>query len=268
MRLKAVVDSLDEVDEKYHDLYIERNGRFEIQVEGMKTPADVERVMISLTKEREEHKKTKEKLQAFGGLDPEEVLQKLDRFEELEAAAAGKIDDSKLNEIVEARLRSKLAPVERERAKLLEENQSLQSKVEQYQAKERQRTIHDAVRQAAMKVKVVDTAIEDALLLAERVFEIDDSGAIVTKDGVGVTPGVAPEVWFTDMQHRRPHWWGPSQGLNSRGNNGSGGGNNPWTAEHWNLTEQGRIVRENRTKAEQMAKAAGTRIGGPKPAAK
>jgi len=44
---------------------------------------------------------------------------------------------------------------------------------------------------------------------------------------------------------------------------------NPFTHDNWNLTKQGAIVKEHGTaKAEQMAKAAGTTVGGPQPTAK
>lgn len=106
-------------------------------------------------------------------------------------------------------------------------------------------------------------------MLAERVFEVDDEGNVTTKDGVGVTPGIAADVWLTEMQDKRPHWWPQSQGGGAGGSGGGGaGGKNPFSAEGWNLTEQGRLVRENPEKADQMAKAAGTTVGGGRPAAK
>jgi hypothetical protein len=41
---------------------------------------------------------------------------------------------------------------------------------------------------------------------------------------------------------------------------------NPWTYENWNLTEQGRFfVAFGLVKCEQLAAAAGTTVGGPKP---
>jgi hypothetical protein len=78
-------------------------------------------------------------------------------------------------------------------------------------------------------------------------------------------------VWLTEMQAKRPHWWGTTSGGGSRGNNGSGGppsGNNPFSREHWNMTEQGKLIRTNRVRAEQLAKSAGTKIGGGMPALK
>ncbi|QFR59625.1 hypothetical protein P6F33_gp24 [Pseudomonas phage Quinobequin-P09] len=97
-------------------------------------------------------------------------------------------------------------------------------------------------------------------------LEVNEEGKVVTRDGVGVTPGIDATVWLTEMQSKKTHWWGPSQGGGAGGNrSGSGGGANPWSADGWNMTEQGRILKENRSRAEQMAKSAGTTIGGPRP---
>ena len=91
----------------------------------------------------------------------------------------------------------------------------------------------------------------------------------MTKENVGCTPGISPEVWLNEMQSKRPHWWGPSGG---GGAGGSGGQrqftNNPWTNENWNLTEQGKILMENASRADQLAKSAGTTVGGKRPAGK
>lgn len=270
MSLKAVVENLDDIPEQYQDLYSEKNGQYELTgIEGVKTTADVERLQSALNKERNDHKETKSKFSVIGDRDPQEVVQLLDRIPELEAAAEGKVDEDKLNELAEARVKTKLAPVERELKTLKQQNEELNGTVEQYQTKEKTRSIHDAVRKAASSSKVLPEAMDDALMLAERVFEVDEEGNVTARDGVGCTPGVDPSVWLTELQNKRPHWWGPSQGGGAGGNNGTGkAGSNPWTAENWNLTEQGRVLNENRSRAEQLAKSAGTTIGGKRPAPK
>jgi hypothetical protein len=132
--------------------------------------------------------------------------------------------------------------------------------------REKQRLIHDAVRSAAIASKMIDTAVDDALTLAERMLTITDDGKVVTKEGVGVTPDSDPTVWLSEIQTKRPHWWPMSQGGGARGSGGGGGGvTNPWKASSWNLTEQGRILREDEARADRMAAAAGTTVGGPKP---
>lgn len=270
MGLKTAVDKIDEVDEKYRDLYTEKDGKFLLTgVDGMKTQEDINKLQGALVKERNDHKQARDKLSAWGDHKPDEVLAQLDRIPELEAAAAGKLDETKINGIVETRVRQKLAPVERERDQLRTQLGEKDKTIEGFTKKERTRAIHDAVRTAASSAKVRPEAMDDALMLAERVFDVDDNGSVVTKDNVGVTPGVQPSVWLTELQSKRPHWWGESVSGGAPGNrSGSGTGNNPFTHEHWNLTEQGRILKENRSKAEQLAKSAGTTIGGQRPAPK
>lgn len=273
MAIKAVVEKLEEVPEQYRDLYTERNGKFEITgVEGMKTEADVTRLSSALEKERNDHKKTKQTWSVLGERKPEEVVAALDRIPELEAAAEGKVDDNKLNELVEKRIGTKTGPLQREIDKLKKDNAEKDEVITGFKAKERQRTIHDSVREAIGKSQGFQgAAVEDALLFAERMLDVTEEGKVVTKDNVGVTPGVDAVVWLSDMQQKKPHWWGTSSGGGAGGNNGKGGGAggaNPFSADGWNLTEQGKIVKENRARAEQLATAAGTRIGGPRPAKK
>lgn len=271
MVLKALYEKKEDIPSQYLELYSERGGKWELtQVEGVKTTADVDRLQTALTNEREEHRQTREKLSPWSrlGKKPEEIQAQLDRVTELELLTKDK-DPKAVEELVEARVKSRVAPIERERDQYKEQVGTLTGEITGLKTKEKTRTIHDAVRAAATKVSLLPTAIEDALMYAERVLDIDADGKIVTKDGVGVTPGLAPDVWLGDMKTTRSHWWGPTEG---GGGTGGGGGNryanNPWTPEHWNMTEQGKIYNQDPTRAEQMAKAAGTTIGGKKPAPK
>jgi hypothetical protein len=269
MKLKPVVDSLDEVDGAFHELYTERGGKYEFSgVEGMKTQADVERVQTALAKERADHKSVKDQLASItAGRKPDEVVALLDKIPELEAAAAGKIDDEKLNSIVEGRIKSRLAPLERELGQVKTSLAEKDQIIDGYKGKDRTRMIHDAVRNAANGAKIIPEALDDAILLADRIFEVDEAGKVVAKDGVGVTPGIDPSVWFTDLQTKRPHWWGASFGGGAGGNRqGAGAATNPWSHEHWNMTEQGKIYNTNPDRATQLAKQAGTVIGGKRPA--
>lgn len=267
MTLKAVVDSLDNVPAQFHELYTERNGKFEINaIEGLKTQADVDRLQTSLVKERTDHKATKEKFQPFADLDIHDLQAKLDRIPELEAAAAGKLDEGKISEMVEARLKGRVAPIERELTNAKKDLQVKDEIISGFTAKERTRAISSAISTAARKAGIQDTAIEDAIILGERIFDVDDAGAVVVKDNVGYTPGIDPNTWFSELQPKRPHWWGESRGGGASGTGGSkGSANNPFSHEHWNMTEQGNLVKSNPTQAANLAKSAGTTVGGPRP---
>jgi hypothetical protein len=119
------------------------------------------------------------------------------------------------------------------------------------------------VRKARIAAKVIDSAEEDALLLAERMFEVSEDGRVTTRDGVGVTPGVEPDVWFTEMQAKRIHWWPPSEGGGARGGKGGNGvGSNPWSTKNWNITAQMQYVTQHgEEKGRQMAELAGSSLG-------
>lgn len=269
MALQAIHDNVDDIPEQYRDLYSERDGKWELTgVTGVKTQADIDRLQNSLVKERNDHKITKEALGVWGDLKHEDVVKQLDRIPELEAAANGGIDETKMNELVEGRIKTRLAPIERENATLKQTVEEQTGTITQYETAERTRKIHDAVREFALPAsgaKMLDTAIDDANMLAERIFEIrEDDGAIVTRDNVGVTPGIGVDAWLVEMQEKKPHWWPTSGGGGSRGAGGGGQGgltNNPWSKESWSLTEQGKAMRENPTRAEQMMKAANAKVG-------
>lgn len=268
MALKVVHDTVDEIDEPFRPLYAERDGKFHLTgVEGIKTQADIDRLQGALTKERNDHKGVKDRYGVLGDLDPAEILVKLDKYPELEAAAEGKLDEAKITEIADSRVRTKLAPVERELTQTKTKAEQLAQENDQLKGVIRSRDIKDNVMSSALKSKVVETAIEDVLMLADRVFEVNEDGSVTTKDNVGVTPGLTPEQWLQEMQSKRPHWWPSSQGGGAGGGN-NGGGNladNPWTAENWNMTKQGQVLAADPKRAETMAKQAGTTVGGLKP---
>lgn len=263
--LKAIVDNLDDVPENFRELYIPKNGKYEISgIEGLKTQADIDRLQTALTNERKEHKALKDRVSLLGDKKIEEVVDILDRLPELEAAAGNKIDDVKINEIVESRLRSRLAPVERERDKLKKEKETAEAENLQMKSQKTVRDIHDDVRNTVAKIEGFQaTALDDVLMYAERMFERTEDGKTVTRDGVGVTPGISPDVWLTEMQTKKPHWWGPSVGANAHGGKFKvPTGVNPWSHDGWNMTEQGKVFAADRVKAEQMAKSAGVPVAG------
>lgn len=276
MALKDVHDTIEEIPENYRDLYTEREGKFYLTgIAGVKTQADIDRLNGSLEKERKDRKAAAASLTgwtALGFETPEEAAAKLDRFAELEVAAAGNKDemDAQLETLLEARIGSRLAPVERENKTLKTERDTAMQELETLRTEKRNRIIGDNVLKAATNAKVLSTAQADVQLLASAVFEITEQGELLTKENpYGVAPGLTPELFFTEMQAARPHWWAASVGGGATGGDRlpAGTAKNPWSKEAWNLTEQGKILREHgRTKAEALAKAAGSFIGatGPK----
>lgn len=268
MALKVIFDKIDDVPEAVREHYTEVDGKFVLGVDGADALPAMKGLRDENAKRRISERKATESLAiyttAFGTRKPDEILGILDRVPELEAAAAGRIDETKINSMVETRLGAKLGPVQRQVSTLTTSLAEKDAIIVGYQTKERTRAVHDSVRAAIGQSKGFQpSATEDALMLAERMFEVSEDGKVVTKDGVGVTPGVDAVVWLTDLQTKRAHWWGPTEGGGAGGNRGGGGGgaDNPWRADQWNMTKQAALVQSNPTRAEQLAKAAGSHVG-------
>lgn len=252
MALKYTLDSIDDLPEHLQSEYVEQGGKYVLKIEGAPAADSVTRLESALDKVKREKKQLGDRLALLGDRKVEDVLAELDRLAELEAGGGG-------NDVVERQVKARVASVERERQALERQFNDLKAELAEHQQRERTRSITDAVRGAISKMDgFARSAEDDALLYAERMFELDDDGNVVTRAGAGVTPGVDAVVWLTEMQAKKPHWWGPSQGGGASGNRGGGGsvGNNPWAKTTFNLTEQMRIEKENPSRAEQLRRAA------------
>lgn len=265
MPLNAIMDNLDGVDENIAALYTEKNGKFELTgISGIKTAADVQRVQQALEHEKSNHNTTREKLGVWGDMSHEEVMTKLDKFPELEAAAAGKLDEAQIEEIVERRvagtIKSQVAPLERQIATLTRTNEELTTSNNGFIEKDNRRSIRDAVGAVLRDAKVIDHARDDALLQAERLFRVGKD-EVTGQTLIAAEDGTTPKDWILDIQakNQKPHWWGPTVGGGADpGGNRQGGAENPWAKDSWNFTKQGAVIREKGMEhANRLAKAAG-----------
>jgi hypothetical protein len=272
MALEFQVDSLDGLPEEVREHYVERNGKFEVVVNGMKTQGDVDRVMLSLRKEREEHDGTKAKLRGYGEFTPETVEQTLAELEDtkLQLAAIKKEGgpaDEDIEKLVESRTQQRVKPVERKLGQLTTQLEELtgvnRSLIEE---KTRGSILGDVLADARLKEVGVDPdALEpggDVELWAERVFERTEDGKTISKEGVGVTPGLSPKEVLTDLKAsgQRRHWFGSTHGAGAKGNKGGGGKDehNPFKeGSGFNLTKAAEIIRDDPERAARLAKAAG-----------
>ena len=269
--LELQYDNMSAVPEAFRPLYTEKEGKVVLTgVNGIKTQAEIDTVMEALRKERNDHGKTREALKPFAGLNATEVQEKLSRFSELEAAAAGKIDDKKIEEIVNGRLAQKTGPLQLQIENLTKTLAEKDGVISTLNGTITGRKRDDIVRDAANKMKIRPEAIPDVEAAVERMMGFDELGKLVTKADVnGILPGLGIDDFLKAMSKSRPHWWPESEGGGSRGGNGGGaGGKNPWSKEHWSLTEQGRVINsEGAEAAERMAKMAGSYVGATAPKA-
>lgn len=261
MKLKATYDTQDEIPEQYRDLYVLRDEKYHFEgVEGIKTEADLLRVRAALVKEQTAHKETKKKFQLFEGMDLDEVISQLDRIPELEAAAEkSDTSEAKIQSLVDAKIKTILAPIERESKQLKDKLATIEQENSQFKEEKRAATLEKAVLGAARELKVEPSMEDDVLRYCQAVCEVGEDGSVVTRDNTGVTPGIDPKSLIMDMIPKKPRWFQESVGAGLSGGKGSSSVANPWSKDNWNLTEQGRIFRENPTMAANLKKAAGIR---------
>jgi len=266
--LEIEYDDINSVPEEFRSLYTEKDGKAVLtNVNGLKTPQDVSNVQEALRKERENHTAAKEALKPWKALgdDPSEIQAKLDRMGELEAAANGKLDDEKLQQMVEQRLGQKTAPLERQLKDTSATLEQVREENSQLKNSLISRDRNDAVRSVASEMKVLSTAMPDVEMVAGAFLEYDETsgGFIVKSDAKGVTPGADVRQFMKEMQKQRPHWWPQSQGGGAGGGRSFGDSDeNPWSAKGWNITKQGQYIKEHgMAEAEKAAKAAGSKVG-------
>ena len=260
MAFKQMLESLEGLAPEVAAEYVEKDGKYHIQVEGMKTQADIDRVTTSLTAARTEANTFKSKLALLGDRKVEDVVTMLDRIPVLEAAAAGKLDEDKLKEMAELRARAIVAPIERERDGLKTQVAEKDGIIQTFKTKESTRTIHDQIKDAAKKAGVIDEAMEDAINAGERLFILEEgTNKAVVGEGKSVTQGLEPKDWLSDLQTKKPHWFGQSVGGGAGGNRGAGGQTelNPFSHEGWSITKQGQMMQADAARADRLAKAAG-----------
>ncbi len=208
MALDIVVDKLDAVPEAIRTLYVEKDGKFHLDVAGM---PDVKAIQAHNTKLNEENKTRRLENEAlaarFKDVDPDKyrtIMSKFDNDEEAQLLAAGKIDDviarrtAKLRDDMQKQL--DIAKAETNAAK--ESGKKFLGKV-----------LDDAIR-AAVNGKVHPGASDDALFRARTMFTVDDNGAVIQKDEHGQvvlgkdgkTP-FTPVEWIESMRDTAPHWF-------------------------------------------------------------
>lgn len=269
MGLKAILAKIDEVDEKYRDLYTEQGGKWVLTgIEGVKTQGDIDRLQAALTKERTDHtavrtelKTTKEQLLQWEELKPDDVKARLEKLETLESGnqvpELAKNFETTVNARVQTLLGEKLKVETTKLNRTIDELKGKlgesQAAITTYETQNTQRTVQDAVRAAATQLKVMPEAVPDLLIVAGQHLKLVE-GKVQTDDGRD------PAAWLEDSKQTRAYLWPAARGTGAHGSHEGGpmlGKDNPFTREGWNMTKGAQLVRSDPTQAAKLAEAAG-----------
>lgn len=268
LKLKRIVDKLEDVDAAHQDLYEEKDGKFHFAAIPL---TDNEQALTQArtdaAKHRTENVSLKASLAAFKDLDPEKVKQALVENDSLKAEleALGSKDKAKFDEAVAARVKTERAPLERELLTLKSTNDTLVKENGDHKANGEKRQKHDAMREACVALKVAEPAYAgkwpDALKWAEENAVIGADGKITDKE-----TGLPLKDCLKHMQEEglQSHWWGTSSGGGGKGSSPDVKGTaNPWAKNTWNITQQGIILAKDQARGEALAKAAGVPVDAP-----
>lgn len=227
----------------------------------MPTDQDVAKLTEALRKEREAHAATKaatktthDSLQAeiTAANERTTTLQATLKTAESQSAAdvARHISDSVAAGIAAktASLQSKLSKAESALAESATTIGTLQGTLTS-------RTISENVREIARAQHVRPDALADIVAFGQSDLVLNDAGEVVTKDGGTI------DEWIDARKATSPYLWPVSRGAGARGSNNEPAfvGLNPFAAKGQpghNLTEQGRIARDNPAMAEMLMNSA------------
>lgn len=270
MALKAVVDSLDSIDASLHDLYAEKDGKFILQIEGIRDHPEALSLRNALDRVRREKAEAAERLTTaearldglpddFDAAAYEALREKAEAIED-----GGGTPDEQVTRLKEQHDR-KIASIEqkhqREVTKLQGEITKRDGEVQTKDA-QLQRSVIETRLSAAMDEANIDPKHRKKLVPYLKTlgkFKVaDDEGelsAIVETD-----MGEMPVLKFvTDWagSDDGKEYVTKATGLDSKGSDGRRMEGNPFAKQSWNKTQQGVMIRDDRAKAERMAKAAG-----------
>lgn len=268
--LKLSYDNETDIPEGFAALYTEKGGKWTLTgVEGLKTSEDVKRLDSALRAERDAHKKTKEaakKLEKLGDRDIDQLIKDAEEapdlreeLEEIKKGGSGKDAQALVEAAVERerkRLQREIDNAKKATADVQKQLEEERAGKEQLTTKIRTSTVRSEITKAANAASLRKEAVDDVLRYQD-MFEITDDDKVITRDGVGVAPGLSPAEWLADRKADRPHWWPDSVGGGLNGGGKGAGGENVFKKKPINLTEVSQLVGTDRAKAERQARDAG-----------
>lgn len=269
MTLEAILDDKAKIPEGLGDHYKEVDGKFLLDVPGMKTQGDFDNYAEAL-KKRYADAAADVSRKTGAGVTRDELMATVEEALKKAGVSTGK-PNGKGDPDPGADVSARLHDLERNLASLTEKNEQLQKERDDALGTSRSTTITNSLTQAATKAGATPDGVANLVQLIEGKFEVSQAGDVVTKleAGKGVTPNQAPEDYFASLA-RIPEFrmfWPKSAGAGADAGSGGGGGSgdlsaaNPWSKAGWNVTNQSKQYTADKAEAERLMKAAGVKLG-------
>ncbi len=258
MALKYKYGKREEIPTEQAGLYVEREGAFYLDAEGVVDKAKLDEFRtgnVALRKELEDLKSR------YDGIDPEEFKRLADEKRKLELLAQGHKPEE-IEKIVVDRVKGIKADFDKQLGVLTTERDTLTSRLTAIQ-------IDQGVITVATKRGLRPTAIPDITSRARLVFKLvngaprafENDGTTVRYGRDGVTP-MTLEEWVDAQVADAPHLFESNAGGGAAGNSAGGAagsqrsGKNPYRKETWNLTEQMKLQKSDPALAARLKAAA------------
>ena len=246
MALKYKYAKREEIPAEQLNLYVERDGAFVLDAEGVVSQAKHEEF-------RANNIALANQLKRFEGIDPDAVRQLADEKRKLEEAA--QIKAGEVDKVLATRLKAELDKVH---VPVVAERDALHGRLTAIQ-------IDQAVVNEATKRGLRASAIPDITARARMTFKLVD-GVPQAFDGEKTRPGkdgMAPMTlaeWVDALVSDAPHLFEANAGGGAAGSSSGGAGNrsvrNPFRKETWNVTEQMKIQKNDPQMAARLKASA------------
>jgi len=257
MPLKYKYTGKDQIPAEYQSLYVERDGAFFLDAEGVTEKAKADELRnhnVELRKQLEERDAR------FAGIDPEAVRKlaaEKDRLEEEQ-----RLKDGKFQEVLDGRLKAAQVDSDKKLSVVTGERDAYFAQLTAIQ-------IDQGVLSAATQRGLRPTALPDITARARQTFKLvngvpqafEADGVTVRCGQDGLTPMTLAE-WVDAQVSEAPHLFESNAG-GGAASNGAGGAagssrvtKNPFRRESWNLTEQMKLQKSDPGLASRLKAAA------------
>jgi hypothetical protein len=218
--LKAFVKTLEEVAEKYRDLYVETDGGFVLKVEDKDYKAKLDEFRqnnIDLKKKRDELEGT---MKRFEGIDPdkwEEAKKALDTITNLEEKDL--LKGGKLDEVIQRRLATAQAAFEKKENDYKKRVQALETETGDYKGKYSGLLVETKVGGVISNVGVPRKgALGDIMNRARSTWKVNDKGELEAPGQYNASgKPVTLEEWAQQLLADAPYLFESQQGGSASG---------------------------------------------------